>query len=72
MDVYTKCVLTVIAACLVWDVATGDAVVERAWAQTGGAIHVIIDDVHPQAFLGPLDGTLSSGGRAIVPVSVIP
>lgn len=42
VDRYTKVVLTVIAACLVWNVASGLAHVRPALAQSG-PVHVVVD-----------------------------
>lgn len=42
VDRYTKVVLTVIAACLVWNVLAGAAVVRPVSAQSG-PVHVIVD-----------------------------
>ena len=55
IDRYTKAVLTVIAACLVWNIVTGSSV-QRAFAWDGGPVHVIIDSVSSYAFqwAGPL------------------
>ncbi len=54
VDRYTKTVLTVITACLVWNIVTGPNV-RQAFAQSG-PIHVIIDSVSMYAFqyAGPL------------------
>jgi hypothetical protein len=49
VDRYTKAVLTVIAACLVWNVVAGSPLVRMASAQ-GGPVHVIVDQVSQFAF----------------------
>ena len=41
VDRYTKIVLTIIAACLVWNVVTGLGT-QQVWAQSG-PVHVIVD-----------------------------
>ena len=56
IDRYTKAVLTIIAACLVWNIVTSTNV-RPAFAQSYGPAHVIIDGaVWPYAFryAGPL------------------
>jgi hypothetical protein len=42
IDRYTKIVLTIIAACLVWNAVTGFSGKHEAFAQSG-PVHVIID-----------------------------
>jgi hypothetical protein len=41
-DRYTKSILTIIAACLVWNIVVGLNVTRQATAQTG-PVHVIVD-----------------------------
>ena len=55
-DRYTKAVLTVIAACLVWNIVTSTSI-RPASAQMGGPVHVIVDRVEAFAFqfAGPLN-----------------
>jgi hypothetical protein len=48
VDWYTKAVLTVIAACLVWNIISS-APVRSASAQSG-PVHVIVDEVSQFAF----------------------
>ena len=48
VDRYTKAVLTVIAACLVWNVVAGSMPVRQASAQM--PMHVIVDEVSAFAF----------------------
>ena len=42
VDRYTKGVLTVIAACLVWNIISGSGMVRPLLAQSG-PVHVIVD-----------------------------
>lgn len=42
IDRYTKTVLTIIAACLVWNVVAGSGGKQQAVAQSG-PVHVIVD-----------------------------
>jgi hypothetical protein len=49
VDRYTKTVLTVIAACLVWNIIGGSTVVRPVLAQSG-PVHVIVDQVSQFAF----------------------
>lgn len=51
-DRYTKCVLTVIAACLVWNIVSGTSV-GPALAQSG-PVHVIVDAFGPYLAQLPL------------------
>jgi hypothetical protein len=44
VDGYTKAVLTVIAACLVWNIVGGSALVRPVSAQSG-PVHVIVDSI---------------------------
>jgi hypothetical protein len=55
VDQYTKAVLTVIAACLVWNIVGGTRGLAPAAAQSG-AMHVMIDSAQSFAFqfAGPL------------------
>jgi hypothetical protein len=58
IDRYTKGVLTVIAACLVWNIVSGTSV-GRALADStyiNGQVHVVVDSVSSYAFqyAGPL------------------
>ncbi len=50
VDRYTKAVLTVIAACLVWNVVHDMVGTRPASAQSGGPLHVIVDSVGQFAF----------------------
>ena len=50
VDRYTKAILTVIAACLVWDAVHDMVGVQPASAQSGGPVHVIVDSVAQFAF----------------------
>jgi len=50
VDRYTKAVLTVIAACLVWNIAHDAINTKPAVAQNGGPIHVTLDNVEQFAF----------------------
>jgi hypothetical protein len=49
IDLYTKAVLTVIAACLVCIVLRDSPLVKQAFAQSG-PVHVIVDSVSQFAF----------------------
>jgi hypothetical protein len=49
VDRYTKAVLTVIAARLVWNIIGGSTVVRPVLAQSG-PVHVIVDQVSQFAF----------------------
>ena len=42
IDRYTKIVLTIIAACMVWNVVTGFGGTQQAIAQSG-PVHVVVD-----------------------------
>lgn len=55
VDVYTKIVLTVIAACLVTSVVRNNTIVDHAFAQSG-PVHVIVDSVGSYAlqYAGPM------------------
>ena len=58
-DRYTKCVLTVIAACLVWNIVSGTSV-GPALAQSG-PVHVIVDSMQSYAmqYAGPVEVRVS-------------
>jgi hypothetical protein len=56
-DWYTKSILTIIAACLVWNIAAGLTGTQQAIAQSG-QMHVVVDQWGPYMATMPIQVTV--------------